>query len=505
MEKKLPDDTWVSSRELMERQGISRGTLNNYIKAGLLPRPAVRGAREGMKGTKQIGYFPPEAVEKMEKIRRLKENGKSMEEVIALLSVEAVPKRGEARKMPPEAVKAESPRAKTPSGARRPGEDIPHPAYGINHSLRILWLNSRYKNDFMHGKDPLAVPGAHREDIFPGFLGENWKERWTGSDAVLDAHLSILKTVFSEEGLIPFLNGGAGDAVVQRLAQVKAHEKRFVLSTPLVLEKIGGGEEWFRLYGLCLREGLCFAWEPMRREGHRGADRPVPPVDRPGVPVRDEEKGEFIVLTAKMEGTGRLCAELPSREYGALMAGVADLAKETIRRQGGIPGNPDEDRFHGYFLWGGMRGYTAGKAITCAMMLKEKMNEFRRTWSDRKQTEIPLVLNLGIGWGTGILRTEGSYERTALSFAGDALHRSAGLASFARDGAVLVMKELVEKAENDYCSFHYGVLKKTADGEEKRERIFFRIADRRDAGGTMREDVREVASVAITEVFPEKE
>lgn len=67
------------------------------------------------------------------------------------------------------------------------------------------------------------------------------------------------------------------------------------------------------------------------------------------------------------------------------------------------------------------------------------------------------------------------------------------------------MKELVEKAEDDRCSFHYGVLKRTAGGEERREEVYFRAADGRADGTAETEEAREAAFLAVTEIFGIKE
>lgn len=119
--------------------------------------------------------------------------------------------------------------------------------------------------------------------------------------------------------------------------------------------------------------------------------------------------------------------------------------------------------------------------------------------------DIPVVLNAGVAWGSGVLEEAGPRDRAPLSFTGQALRRSAGLADIARGGAVLAMKELVEKAEDERCPFHYGVLKRTAGGEERREGVYFRPADGRDAVTAETEEAREAAFLAVTEIFPTEE
>ena len=50
----------VSSKEVLQKTRISRATLNNYIKMGILPRPMVQRPKDSINGVKKIGYFPRE-------------------------------------------------------------------------------------------------------------------------------------------------------------------------------------------------------------------------------------------------------------------------------------------------------------------------------------------------------------------------------------------------------------------------------------------------------------
>ena len=44
----LKDKQFITSKEVLSKTGISRATLNNYIKIGILPRPVVKKADEKM-------------------------------------------------------------------------------------------------------------------------------------------------------------------------------------------------------------------------------------------------------------------------------------------------------------------------------------------------------------------------------------------------------------------------------------------------------------------------
>ena len=48
----------LTSKEIIERTGISRATLNNYIASGLVARPQVLPPGPEHGAAPRIGYFP---------------------------------------------------------------------------------------------------------------------------------------------------------------------------------------------------------------------------------------------------------------------------------------------------------------------------------------------------------------------------------------------------------------------------------------------------------------
>src|SRR5262245_2510081 len=87
----------ISSKELLEKTGISRATLNNYISSGLLSKPLVQQVSGESSGAKLLGYFPDSALERIELIQQLKKEGLSMGDIIARLSGAAAPKTDSAK------------------------------------------------------------------------------------------------------------------------------------------------------------------------------------------------------------------------------------------------------------------------------------------------------------------------------------------------------------------------------------------------------------------------
>ena len=81
----------LSSKEVLEKTGISRATLNNYIASGIVPRPEVLPPGPSDGAAPRMGYFPPKIVERIEEIQRLKREGWSITQITAHFTGAAAP------------------------------------------------------------------------------------------------------------------------------------------------------------------------------------------------------------------------------------------------------------------------------------------------------------------------------------------------------------------------------------------------------------------------------
>ncbi|HSH89240.1 MAG TPA: adenylate/guanylate cyclase domain-containing protein [Ramlibacter sp.] len=107
----------LTSKEVLEKTGISRATLNNYIGSGIVPRPEVRSPQPSDGAAPRIGYFPANIVQRIEEIQRLKREGWTMARIKAHFAPAAskspakpaAPARKEAAAAPEVAGEASSP------------------------------------------------------------------------------------------------------------------------------------------------------------------------------------------------------------------------------------------------------------------------------------------------------------------------------------------------------------------------------------------------------------
>lgn len=71
----------ISSLELQAKTGISRATMNNYIKMGIIPKPLIKKPNDKTIKAKKIGYFYDSALEAVNQVRLYKKEGRSMKEI----------------------------------------------------------------------------------------------------------------------------------------------------------------------------------------------------------------------------------------------------------------------------------------------------------------------------------------------------------------------------------------------------------------------------------------
>jgi adenylate cyclase len=85
MEEKNGQTGWVSSLDIIEKTGISRATLNNYIKMNILPRPNVKKPEEAAVRARMLGYFPESVIDTIGQIKMMKKQGYTMDVMIERL------------------------------------------------------------------------------------------------------------------------------------------------------------------------------------------------------------------------------------------------------------------------------------------------------------------------------------------------------------------------------------------------------------------------------------
>ncbi|MBZ4209530.1 MAG: MerR family transcriptional regulator, partial [Rhodoferax sp.] len=139
----------LSSLEVIETSGISRATLHNYVALGLLPKPIIRNPDDSSNTrARQLGYFPPDAIDRIERIKLMKKEGLTMADIFRHMSREgfeasptqttATPRfeRERDSRSADSAVSRATAAPMAETGSLRLTIDkLPYPAYMLNYNL----------------------------------------------------------------------------------------------------------------------------------------------------------------------------------------------------------------------------------------------------------------------------------------------------------------------------------------------------------------------------------
>lgn len=163
----------ISSKELIERTGISRATLNNYISMGILERPNVLSAVDGEPGVARLGFFPDSAVETILYVKQLKSEGMSMSAIAQKLTTttdtrskdEGVAPVSEGKKSPVLDKKGFETESPSNLHVDISVDNIPGPAFMVNNNFELTWWNDEATDTFLSfTTSPIEI--SQRETFF---------------------------------------------------------------------------------------------------------------------------------------------------------------------------------------------------------------------------------------------------------------------------------------------------------------------------------------------------
>ncbi|MEN6638107.1 MAG: MerR family transcriptional regulator, partial [Smithella sp.] len=209
---------WISSLDVINKTGISRATLNNYIKINLLPRPAVKRPETTDARARMLGYFPDSVIETIIQIKELKKQGYSMDAIADRFKrshlAPAIDSGGMSMQEETQSKDTQD-EAEAPLGERFLSQtisgdagqpfkvtinDITFPAYLLNNNYEIDWINKDAENAIFQ-EEIHTIKEPTSRNIFQLLL-RNRHENQQAQTALIDFHLSFVKgkTAKSELG-----------------------------------------------------------------------------------------------------------------------------------------------------------------------------------------------------------------------------------------------------------------------------------------------------------------
>lgn len=460
----------LTSKDVLERTGISRATLNNYISSGLLPRPEVLPPNPADGAAPRIGYFPDDTVDRVNEIQRLKREGWSISRIAAHFGGRSGSQPVHLAPAPVQPPSAGSPVAAASTVAPPPASvdrrlsrptlslaDIPHPAYLLDGALGLVWSNEAARH---HADSPLRGLAAEPAAGSVAHRLQAWAGR-RDAEAVLRFHLGLSKARGTSADVIAAGLPAESHAAFERSYRASA----VVAAEPFAQVPVPGGEAGaLLLQAAQFREGILFVLVPADQVREAAADRrtaratsvPAPAL----LPV--------AVLVTTLQDAHALWLRLPAGEYFELVNEVWSTLDGIFTELGGRHGSHPGEGMVCHFLPHAGSGYLAN-ALAAAHRTREAMRQLSARWQSRKGWDVELCMNTGIDAGQDWIGPLRLVEPLELSVLGAAADHAGALSRMARGGAIWMTRGLVDRLDaGERQRLQYGVPRRGADAAAQR-------------------------------------
>ncbi|MCM2252407.1 MAG: adenylate/guanylate cyclase domain-containing protein [Ramlibacter sp.] len=484
----------MNSKELLEKTGISRATLNNYISWGIVPKPDVLPPGPDDGAAPRIGYFPDEVAQRIEEIQRLKREGWSITRIAEHFG--GKPASAAAGDRKPAGVSGAVPGAKRGTMPDLSLDEIANPAYIVNHRFEVIWFNAAASAGVLRGiaQSPMDLGSRN---VFKYLL--------QGPDAA------------SREQMLRFYLGlarqhGAGPALLCRDVPedeagrlVRLHEEAKPPEPGMVSHALLAGDGTagspLCLYAVQFREGILVLHVP----GNRAAQDASQPAGQ-SVPAAPPAKVEpkltrAAVLASDLQHPNRIWSELPAEEYFELINHIWLTVEPIFRRHHGTHGKHHRDGLVCYFL-PQRDGSHVWNALLAAIEMREAMRRVSKAWQLRKGWTTELYMNTGLDEGPQWLGALKSPPQAEFTMLGDTLNNAVRISDFASFGAIWATKNLIGKlTPEEKPRLKYGVRRRSNDGRDVFvASLFSNVDSLTDPAGGPVEKLKCIARLPITEI-----
>ena len=513
----------ISSKALIDQTGISRATLNNYIQLGILPKPVVQSlsadADEG--GARVLGFFPDDALERVQAVQILKTQGLSMAQVAerlaqtdALLEVhelqlETVSARPAMRPV------GSSTNARTVNTRSGHGmsealgnlslslDTLTHPAYMLNYNFELTWFNETARKEVFGFVTPPAKSTERnllnllsRPEVCLGL--ENQR-------ALVGLLLQLASSRISYESLAKLV--AQSDAELMPLLDSLAFgdsEKEQAVNEVEFFQKDSKGKfVCYRVYAVYFREGILVVHSPGEERGDdllnflARRDQVIQSLLSKRLPVMTP----LAVLVADLQNSVRICSELPPDEYFALINQIWATMGPILRKYTGTHGKHVGDGVVYYFFPQAESNYLFN-AVACADELRLAMRKISAEWQLKKNWFTELQLNIGLHEGQEWLGSFQSANHIEFAVLGNTINQASRLSDFARHGSIWATKDLISKLSADERSrVEFGVLRKSQEnGDRFVASSYAQVESLIDLQKDKYEKLRDISQLAVTEI-----
>lgn len=433
--------------------------------------------------------FPDSA--RIEEVRRLKQEGLSMTQIIDRLEGGG----STSRPIAPKAVGiGEAPLHLTL-------DDITHPAYMINHNFELMWINPAGRHVLFH--DHLELPQTSDQRNLFRLLPVSRNE-W---GSLLGFHIAIAKARLGPEcfgnlcrGLDPVSYARLQAAY---LDTEPAPVQPVIQTSVLLPETDGSGRERFHTaFASFFREGIFIVLVPEAEPADEmlkllaRRDEVIRGLLRKRLPVLTD----LAVLVADLQGSVKICSELPPEEYFELINEIWRTLAPTFRKYSTYGKHVGDGMV--YYFFPQPDSHYLANALDCAVEIRREIQRLSKAWQIRKQWFNELYLNTGINEGQEWLGTYQSPTSVEFVVLGDTINQAARISDFARHGSIWVTKNLIGKLPvEERARVSFGVRRRAPEGREVFvPSSFSQVGTLLEQEGARMEKLRDIANLPITEI-----
>lgn len=507
----------ISSKALIDQTGISRATLNNYIQLGILPKPLVQSlsadAYQG--GARVLGFFPDDALDRVQAVQILKAQGLSMIEVAQRLTqtdalfeiqekqVETVKRQANAGSLRSEGVAVEH-RPKEMMGELNLSLDnLAHPAYMLNYNFELTWLNESARKEVFGF---VAPPAKSVERNLLSLLSK--PEVRLGLEdqrALVSLLLQLAGSRISYDSLVRLISHHDPELLplLESITFRDGDAEQAVNEVEFFQKDSQGNFISYRVYAVYFREGILVVHAPGVDRGDdllnflSRRDQVIQSLLSKRLPVLTP----LAVLVADLQGSVRICSELPPDEYFALINQIWATMGPILRKYSGTHGKHVGDGVVYYFFPQAETNYLFN-AISCADELRQAMRKISSEWQLKKNWFTELQLNIGLHEGQEWLGTFQSANHVEFAVLGNTINQASRLSDFARHGSIWATKNLLSRlTQEERSRIEFGVMRSGVDKHDRFiDSTYAQIESLLDLNQDKHEKMRDIAQLAVAEV-----
>lgn len=507
----------ISSKVLIDQTGISRATLNNYIQLGILPKPLVQSlsadADEG--GARVLGFFPDDALERVQAVQILKSQGLSMAQVaerltetdilleVAELSSASIEKRRSEKVARRSGDFNQNQVAKADGELTLSLEGLKHPAYMLNYSLELTWLNEVARKELFGFEIPPAR--SDQRSLLQLLSRPESRLSLKEQHALTRLHLQMASARVSYEALQSVVSVADRDLLplLDEIEFASGAGEQTIFETEFFRKDAQGEASAYQVYAVYFREGILVVHEPstdriddlLQFLGKR--DQVIRTLLSKRLPVLTP----LAVLVADLQNSVRICSELPPDEYFALINQIWATMGPILRKYTGTHGKHVGDGVVYYFFPQPESNYLFN-AVACADELRVAMRKISAEWQTRKNWFTELQLNIGLHEGQEWLGTFQSANHVEFAVLGNTINQASRLSDFARHGSIWATKSLISRLTTEERSrIEFGVMRKSQEnGDRFIQSSYAQIESLLDLNQDKHEKMRDIGQLAVAEI-----